>query len=299
MKKSKIWIGVCTYMLTGISPAAFSVVQDAETLFPLSAVRLDSDTNNQQSLFNDRGQTFQLAAASVEEHQAGKADASGEANSDVAFMTNLLMMKGHLLMGRELADLGRWDDALVHFRHPIEQNYQDIEDDLAKRNVEPFKNELQELIAQVGAKEAGEAFEKDYAEVIAMINQTIASIDAEIRTSPDFVLEVASGLLKQAADEYEEAVEADNVVDIHEYQDGLGFIRVTHDLVQDISEKLKARDVALYERMMDQFTRLDAVWPSLVPPALAIASESEVHDAISQIERIMNDLKSHPKINHI
>lgn len=299
MKKSKIWVGISAWVLTAISPAAFSAVQDTETLHVLSAVKPGNDMHDRQSLFGYTGQTLQIAVASGEEDQAGQADVLSGAGHDEAFMAQLLMIKGHLLVGKELADLGRWDDAHAHFRHSIEEVYPNIDDNLANRNVEPFKNELQDLIAHVDAREAGEVFEKDYAEAIAMINQAIASIHADIRTSPDFVLEVASRLLKQAANEYEVAVEAENVVDIHEYQDSLGFIRAAHDLIQGISDQLKARDDALYEQMMDQFTKLDAIWPSPVLPAIAIASENEVHDTVSQIERIMKELKSHPRINHI
>ena len=66
---------------------------------------------------------------------------TGEAK-DVDYMTKLGLMKGHLLVAKELLDFPKPDQAEPHIGHPVEEIYVDVEDQLKERNVKEFKTAL-------------------------------------------------------------------------------------------------------------------------------------------------------------
>lgn len=289
--KRKIWVGVGAYALTSVSPAALPAAQDVNAALPLSAARLNTASPDRMGAFEHGGQALQLAAAGGEGGEGGEAGAMSGTDPDEAFVTRLLLMKGHLRVGKELVDQGAWDDALAHFKHPVEEIYDAVQDELSQRGAVQFKDNLEALAAQVKSKTGGNSLENGYAEVTSNIDEAIASVDAEARTAPDFVFDVALRLLKQAAEEYEAAVADGNIVNVAEYQDSRGFVWVAEDLVQSVSDKLRAKDDDAYEQLMDRFAQLKQAWPAAVPPMQVVASTSEVYGTVSRIELAMYDLR--------
>jgi len=79
---------------------------------------------------------------------------TGEAK-DVDYMTKLGLMKGHLIVAKELLDQGKPDQAEPHIGHPVEEIYADVEDQLNERKIPEFKTTLIKLqdLVKAGAKD--------------------------------------------------------------------------------------------------------------------------------------------------
>ncbi len=60
-------------------------------------------------------------------------------------MTNLRLMKGDLLVGKELIVAKEVKEAEPHFGHPVEELYVDLENELNEWGVKQFKNTLNNL----------------------------------------------------------------------------------------------------------------------------------------------------------
>ncbi len=70
----------------------------------------------------------------------------------VKFFRNMGLVRGHLLVGDELVKQGRWDDALPHFHHPIEELYASIRPTLQGQGIHQFDAALKALAQTVKAK---------------------------------------------------------------------------------------------------------------------------------------------------
>ena len=296
--KRKIWVGVGAYMLTSVSPAVTAAAQDDSSAMKIPGAFQYMDKTEQST--HVLGQALQLAAAGGEGGEGGESGEGGEggeaglastASPEQTFVTQLLLMQGHLRVGKALVDQGNWDDALAHFKHPVEEIYSAIEDELTAREITQFEGQLNTLADQVQNKAGGEAFEQNYADVMVQIGNAVNSVDTNTRTSPDFVLDVALQLLRQASEEYEAAVADDKLVNVAEYQDSLGFVWVAEDLVQGVSDQLQAADGDAYEQLQNRFAELKTAWPSVAPPLRPAATPSQVYGTVARIEIAMNDLK--------
>ncbi|HEY9844652.1 MAG TPA: hypothetical protein V6D03_00480, partial [Candidatus Caenarcaniphilales bacterium] len=80
------------------------------------------------------------------------APGSTDQAKDVDYMTNLGLMKGHLLVAKELLNQGKPDQAEPHIGHPVEEIYADIEPQLQAHKVEEFKTTLNGLHDLVQSK---------------------------------------------------------------------------------------------------------------------------------------------------
>ena len=69
---------------------------------------------------------------------------TGEAK-DIDYMTKLGLMKGHLLVAKELLDQNQPKQAQPHIGHPVEEIYIDVEEQLEERKVKEFKSNLVSL----------------------------------------------------------------------------------------------------------------------------------------------------------
>jgi hypothetical protein len=64
---------------------------------------------------------------------------------DEGFVTELLLMRAHLLVGMALYQAGVQDQAVAHCSHPIEELYDDLALQLDDRGLPPFGGDLRAL----------------------------------------------------------------------------------------------------------------------------------------------------------
>ena len=79
----------------------------------------------------------------------------GPRDTRIRFYRDIALMRGHLLVGGQLIELGLWDEALPHFLHPTEELYGVMEKYIKLHNIRPFRRELQALAQTVKAKRKG------------------------------------------------------------------------------------------------------------------------------------------------
>src|SRR3954447_17332156 len=67
----------------------------------------------------------------------------GPRDTRIRFYRDIALMRGHILVGGQLIELGLWDEALPHFLHPTEELYGVMEKYIKMHNIRPFRHELQ------------------------------------------------------------------------------------------------------------------------------------------------------------
>lgn len=210
---------------------------------------------------------------------------TGEAK-DVDYMTKLGLMKGHLLVAKELLDLQKPEQAEPHIGHPVEEIYVDVEDQLKERNVKEFKTTL------IAFQDLVKSNSKDANKVGANFKESMQAVDAAIqglpetqRQSPKFVLQVINGLLDAANAEYGAAIANGKVAAAIEYQDSRGFINYADSLYKNIADKMTKEQPEAHKAIASSMTKLKTAWPTATAPSAAVLTPEQVSESIKTIEQ--------------
>ncbi len=215
---------------------------------------------------------------------------TGEAK-DVDYMTKLGLMKGHLLVAKELLDLKKPDQAEPHIGHPVEEIYADVEDQLNERKVREFKTSLialQDLI-KAGAKDTAKV-DTEFKISVQSVEGAIANLPDTQRKDPKFVLQVINGLLDTANSEYSAAIADGKISQAIEYQDSRGFVAYANDLYKGIAPAMQKDSPDSHKAITSAMADLTKAWPSPLPPAKPVKMPDAVSKLIKDIE--MNTGKS-------
>jgi hypothetical protein len=185
-----------------------------------------------------------------------------------ALSGNLMLLRGHLLVGSELYGAGRADDAVIHYLHPSEEIYDEIAPALSSRGVTGMAAELKALSAAVKAK-------KPQAEVAALQAKVQASVaGAQPKLSTPDLAKVLAVVLTAAADEYAIAYEGGSLSNAAEYQDARGFVwTVEAEVLANPALASLAAGIA----------DLKKAWPSVVPPKAPAMAVAEVQAAVAAL----------------
>lgn len=209
---------------------------------------------------------------------------TGEAK-DVDYMTKLGLMKGHLLVAKELLDLQKPAQAEPHIGHPVEEIYADVEDQLNERNVKEFKTTLITLqdLVKAGAKDPAKV-KGEFKTSMQAVDDAIATLPASQRQSPAFVLQVINGLLDTANSEYGAAIANGKITQPIEYQDSRGFVTYAKTLYDSIASQVEKESPETHKAIQQTMTELATVWPAPVPPATAVKTPTQVSQLIKTVE---------------
>jgi hypothetical protein len=208
----------------------------------------------------------------------------GEAK-DIDYMTKLGLMKGHLLVAKELLDLQKPDQAEPHIGHPVEEIYADVEDQLNERKVQAFKEPLIALQDEVkaGAKDAAKV-STGFKSSMQSVDTAIAALPQTQRTSPSFVLKTINGLLDTANSEYGAAIADNKIAQLIEYQDSRGFITYANELYQGISTQMAKEYPDAHKDIETTMAALTKTWPTPTAPAAPVSTSDEVSKMVKTIE---------------
>jgi hypothetical protein len=205
---------------------------------------------------------------------------------DIDYMTKLGLMKGHLLVAKELLDLGKPDQAEPHIGHPVEEIYADVEEQLQERQVPEFKTTLIALqsLVKAGAKDATKVT-SEFKMSVQAVDGAIAGLPDSQRQSPPFVLAVINGLLDTANAEYGAAIDNGKIAQAIEYQDSRGFLIYAETLYQGIADSVQKSDPTVHTTIVQTLAELRQVWPAPIPPAAAIKTPEQVSQLVKTIEQ--------------
>jgi hypothetical protein len=270
MFRRRIWLGIGASVLTSASSIAISGALSHDGSPGLHA---SGQAMHPQRL---------LAAAGGEGGEGGEAGATGLGMEEF-YAFHLLVMRGHLRIGHELAEQGHWEAAYPHFLHPIPEGYEPIEADLKRRGVPPFEDDLNAL-AQSVLKHDAKAMEAGYRTVLAKIDAAAARTDASRRASPAYVATVTTRLMRKAADEYAESIEHGRIAEAHEYQDARGFLLEAGDYLSTFLGAARVADSAAFDEIERARSEALRAMPSAMPPKPPLIEPGIVSAAVSRAE---------------
>jgi hypothetical protein len=271
MIRRRIWLGIGASVLTSASSIAIS-----------GALSSHGVSTGLQSQGQPVHAQLLLAAAGGEGGEGGEAGATGLGTEEF-YAFHLLVMRGHLRIGHELAEQGHWEAAYPHFLHPIPEGYEPIEADLKRRGVPPFEDDLKALAQRV-LKHDAKGMEAGYRSVLAKIDAAAARADASRRASPAYIATVATRLMRKAADEYAESIEHGRIAEAHEYQDARGFLLETGDYLKANAPVLRAASADALHTLEASLAEALRAMPSALPPKAPLVEPGIVSAAVSRAE---------------
>lgn len=211
---------------------------------------------------------------------------------DVDYMVKLGLMKGHMLVAKELLDLKKPDQAEPHIGHPVEEIYADVQDQLQERKVPEFKKQLISLQDLVKSKPNDPQLTTQFEAAVKAVDQAIAALPETQRQSPKFTLQVINGLLDTANSEYGAAIANGKISAAIEYQDSRGFVTYAGTMIGSISEQLSKQNADVQKAIADNMTQLKAAWPAPIPPATPVLATEKVTQLVKAIEKDAQKISS-------
>ena len=212
-------------------------------------------------------------------------------DEQVQTVAKLEEMRGHLYSSVANADAENFPMARMHAGHPYQEGYLALESEITAADsslAARASQTLQQNFSAVANSTDPADFAAGAAEDNAIIDQMAAAlIPATVRASLSFRAAVLAALLEHGADEYSESVH-DGVVDVlEEYQDGYGFYNRGKQIWAEIEGQIKAASPTAYSEIEDQFDKLDAAMPAVMPPASAVAGSG----VLAWVEEVARELE--------
>ncbi len=201
-------------------------------------------------------------SSSLEDETASETAQIDLATDDAAYLTQLGLLRGHLMVGFELYRRSLPEMSETHMKHPNEELYADLIPAFENRGCAGFANELTELARVVSERETYEVVASNYELLSAAIGRCEAVVK---RDNQAIAMQVVVNLLANALIEYEIGVIDGDINNVHEYQDAWGFTQVAaeYSRLPALAEDDKDRLFTL--RVQRLITSLDPLWPSLNP----------------------------------
>lgn len=265
----KVWIGIGVAALTsaGAAPAAAQHGHHgAKSKAPVSA---------------DSG-----ALAKPQSGEAYLTD-GGPKDTRIRIYRDIALMRGHLIVGGELVEQGRWDEALPHFLHPTEELYGAMERYIKLHKVTPFDRQLKQLAQSVKAR--NKAAHAQAAKVVdERLDDAMTVFKRFMRGAPftSFTARTSVEVLKVAASEYEASIENGKFTKPVEYQDSRGFVLHVEQLLAKHASEFDSLDASTFADLRRLLSGLKTTWPTAVPPATPLTPPAEVSATVDAFEKL-------------
>jgi hypothetical protein len=262
----KLWVGIGAATIAGASLAASTAAQDTHKGHqPAAPGGMDAATKTP-----DPGGESYLTDG-------------GPRDTRIRFYRDIALMRGHLLVGGQLIELGLWDEALPHFLHPTEELYGVMEKYIKMHNIRPFRHELQALAQAVKARRKG-AYEQALKVADQRLEAALAVARKFMTPLAGFTAKSAAEVLKVALSEYESAIEDGRFAKPVEYQDGRGFVWQAERMLEGAAPELARLDADALAVIRRDLAELKAAWPAPMPPPTPALEPGKMSALISNIE---------------
>ena len=262
----KLWVGIGAATLAGAPVAGGAVAQDAHKS-------------------HTAGQPPAPGTPRPRPAEGGEAYLTdgGPTDPRIRFYRDIALMRGHILVGGQLIELGLWDEALPHFLHPTEELYGGLEKYIQLHSMRPFRRELQALAQAVKAKRKG-AYDQALGVVDQRLQAALGVAKRFMNPLRGFTARSAAETLKVALGEYEQSIENGRFAKPVEYQDSRGFVWEAERMIEAAAPELARVDAAALARIRGALAKLKAAWPAPMPPDAPILQPGEMSALISDIE---------------
>ena len=233
-----------------------------------------------------------LAGCGVEDRAAPSSDETAGTiirlepqMGDATYLYRLGLVRGHLLVGNALFELGEQEAAGTHSKHPTDELYAPMEMEFAARGTNGFAAEL-EAHAEAVAGGDEDAVQARYAELVA----AIAANENVVEVSPVLAADVIARLVREAAVEYTIGIVDGKPANAHEYQDAYGFTQIARLWAQRMAADYPGHE-SVFDRIGETVDGLADMWPALMPPAEVPHTASRLYGAAADIEIAALDLQ--------
>lgn len=203
------------------------------------------------------------------------------ATDDVAYLTQLGLIRGHLAVGHALYSNDLAELAETHMKHPRAEIYAAVEPAFAVRGCSGFAAGLTSLTgAVVGRADTNEVngVYDDLVGAIRTCEQTAAMND------PVVVSKVIEDLLRTAAVEYQIGIIDGQINNLHEYQDAWGFTRVALAWAKSPAFASNERATAVAAQIQSIIADLQPLWPSLNPESGVSGEAAQLYGAAARVQ---------------
>jgi hypothetical protein len=205
----------------------------------------------------------------------------GPRDTRIRFYRDIELMRGHLLVGRQLIELELWDEALPHFLHPTEELYGLMEKYIKLHRMQPFKRELEALAQAVKARRKG-AQEQALKVVERRLDAALGTAKRFMTPVASFTIKSAIEVLRVAQSEYAASMEDGRFVKPVEYQDSRGFVWRAERMIESGAAGLL--DASSLARARAAFAEIKTAWPAPMPPPQPVLETGRISALISEIE---------------
>jgi hypothetical protein len=267
----KIWIGVGAATVVGLGSPAPSLAQHATkhaAPAPAPGTEAPSGTMGRPQA----GETYLTDG--------------GPKDTRIRIYRDIALMRGHLMVGAELIELGHWDDALPHFLHPAEELYGAMERYIKLHKVTPFDQQLKAQGQAVKAKNV--AAYREVAKVVdARLTNALTFFKRFMKGQPltSFTARTMVEVLKVAQSEYDASIEGGRFGKVVEYHDSRGFVLYVEKLLAEHRLALSKVDAARFSELNRLIAELKMAWPSTVPPDKPVVAPSVVAEKVAAFEK--------------
>ena len=206
----------------------------------------------------------------AEEHHEAAAGSSEE----VSLASSLAQIRGHHRVALELYTADDFEGAAIHAGHPVDELLPALSGELDEHDGDAAALEATLVAVQDVVAEEGSTAELRKAIDDAMA-ETLVARDALVENPEDsaFIGSVVASLLGTVAHEYEEAVGADGIELLPEYQDGYAFMLEAEDLYGAIRAEVESEEPEEAEEIEEAFGVLANAFPSAAAPEELTAAE--------------------------
>jgi len=230
-------------------------------------------------------------------------EAVPSADEHVEFVANLEYIRGHLPQALANKQANNIELAAAHAGHPVVEVYSLIEGELAEHNpdlAEELDQRLSTLANQINTMTTQQV-ETEVSNLNTLLNGSEAAVISPTESDdPAFRAMVAIAVMETAEQEYEEAVENGQIVEMIEYQDSTAFIARAKAIFLSIEAEMpeKAADeVDGFFGQLDNHTATNASFEEVETVIGAIVHEFEevfgleekdsVYDGQAYIDKII------------
>jgi hypothetical protein len=209
----------------------------------------------------------------------------GPRDTRIRVYRDIALMRGHLLVGAELIELGRWDEALPHFLHPTEELYGLMERYIKLHNMTPFDRQLKAQGQAVKAKNKGAYLQAAHV-VDERLTGALNGFKRFMLGAPfsSYTVRTIVEVLKVAQTEYEASIEGGTFTKPVEYQDSRGFVLYAEQLFKSQERELKRIDPARWQQLLETLDQLKAAWPAPMPPDEPVLASEAVASRVNAFE---------------
>jgi hypothetical protein len=199
----------------------------------------------------------------------GGAVSEGEGGEAIGFGESLAQIRGHHFVSLELYEAGDEEGASVHAGHPIHEILDSVSSELDEHAPDLATELTDRLEAGAEAIAQGASAEDLAAAYDAAADITLRAEEAvagELVTESSYKGSVIAALLATAGHEYEEAVGANGIRLVAEYQDGYAFAREAGRLYEEIAADVETASAEEAEEIEEAFGVLGDAFRGPVPP---------------------------------